>query len=78
MVYFDPSGMSDTNRNLLIEWIKAEGLDPNDIAADGQFSVHNGRVSGYEFLFPRASVGGKPVKKPFNQAQQNPLPEFEA
>lgn len=78
MVYFDPASMSETNRNLLLEWIKAEGLDPNDIAADGQFSAHNDRVSGNMFHRPLAIWKGKPLTVHFNVRQKNPLPEFEA
>jgi hypothetical protein len=78
MVYFDPASMSETNRNLLIEWIRAEGLDPDDILGDGSFSVHNGRVSGSLLQRPVAIWKGKPLTTYFNYAQQNPLPGFEA
>lgn len=73
--------MTDEKRNALLEWVRSEGLDPADIVADGSFSVHNGKVSGYRFV---RGQDGEPVLNRrrnefvtahFSQPQKNPLPE---
>lgn len=68
-------------REALLEWVRAEGLDPAEIADDGTFWVHYGRVSGHKFLFDEEGKRlwnrkrTEPVKVFFRQPQKNPLPE---
>lgn len=80
MTYFEPLEMSPENRDLLLQWIKDEGLDPHDIVAFTKFSVHNGRVAGFKFARTpegKAIAHNKVfVKVPFNLPQQHPLPEW--
>ena len=37
-------------REALLAWLQAQGLDPAEIADDGYFAVHNGRVRGHKFI----------------------------
>lgn len=82
-MYLDPTNMSESDRNKLIEWIKNEGLDPSKIVNDGTFSAHKGRVAGNEFILGES---GRPLfdfqdnawrTKHFNVRQHNPLPEWD-
>lgn len=79
MTYFRPRYMTREKSELLLEWIKAEGLDPDSIADNGKFSVHNGNISGHKFIQnengEKAVFCGGAVKVPFRVAQKNPLPE---
>lgn len=79
MPRFNPWEMTDEALETLIQWIYDEGLVPGEIAADGRFSVHNGRVSGNKYLrnADGAIVFGRwsPVTEHFNVPQKNPLPE---
>lgn len=70
--------MMPSSRAALLEWVKAEGLDPAVIADDGTFSVHNGFISGHKYLTrvdgsKRMRKNG-PVKQFFRVPQKNPLP----
>lgn len=68
-------------RDALMEWMAEEGLDANRVCNDGRFSVHNGRISGNEFVLDDEGnkiLNGRQKKvliRPFNVAQKNPLPE---
>lgn len=81
MPRFNTWEMTDEALERLVQWVSDEGLVPGDIAADGRFSVHNGRVSGNKYL--RDADGaivfdlrrGSAVTEHFNVPQKNPLPE---
>lgn len=79
MTYFWVGGMVREQREVLLEWVRAEGLAPEEIRDNGSFSVHNGRVSGEKFLLDaEGNVQVRhdaPVTVHFHQAQKNPLPE---
>ena len=71
-------------RELLVDWLMAEGLSPASIVDDGRFSIHNGRVSGNQFVFAFADDNPEhkliwrkdAVATHFNVPQINPLPEI--
>ena len=42
--------MTRDKREALLAWLQAQGLDPAEIADDGYFVVHNGRVRGHKFI----------------------------
>jgi hypothetical protein len=87
MTYFQ--GIADWHpekRDALLEWLQSEDIDPNVVADDGRFSVHNGRISGRKFVLD--DEGNRIIEKydykaqvvrflkvPFNVEQKNPLPE---
>lgn len=81
MTYIDPQLLSFDNHKALVEWLKNEGLEAERVCNDGRFAVHNGRISGNEFVFD--DEGNKilnrrskvVLRRPFNVAQKNPLPE---
>ena len=82
MTYFEGiSEWPEDKRETLVEWIRAEGLDPNVIRDDGQFSVHNGRVSGNQFVLDDDEKrvvdfrNARYLYTHFNVPQKNPLPE---
>lgn len=83
MVYLNPDNMTREKRELLLEWITAEGLDPATIANNGRFSAHNGRVSGFRRISLTNDGGenrvlvwnGRFVTVPFNVQQKHSLPE---
>lgn len=73
--------LTQEKREALLEFLKAEGLDPGEIVDDGRFSVHNGWISGNRYI---RHEDGKLIanmrrlevlKVPFKQKQKNPLPE---
>lgn len=67
-------------REALLEWVKAEGLVPEDIRDDGRFTVYGGLISGNELI--RDGDGDKIIRngdlatKHFVVKQKNPLPEI--
>lgn len=73
MPRFNTRDMTDEDLETLVQWVRDEGLVPGDIADDGRFSVHNGRVSGNKFLRYRGVV--LRFTQHFNVPQKNPLPE---
>lgn len=79
MTYYVASHMVREQRELFLEWIAGEGLEAAEIADNGTFSVHNGRISGERFVTD--AQGGKiihdgvVVTMHFHQTQKNPLPE---
>lgn len=83
MTYFVVHDMNDEARQELLDWAVAEGLDPNLIADDGKFSVHNGVVSWNAFLPDVNNKWGRVFNRERNgfvkvhtvKKQETPLPE---
>ncbi len=78
MTYIYAQELTQDKREVLIEWLKGEGIEPYDVLDDGKFSVHNGVIAGNKFL---TRDGDKVILKNnkiatvhFRQAQKNPLP----
>lgn len=78
MTRLDPQEMTRDKRQVLLEWLTAEGLVPREIIADDRFSVHGGYVSGNKYLFDE---NGKivfhnqdAVRVFFRQKQKTPVP----
>lgn len=83
MTYFNITTMTREKRDLLLEWVEAEGLDPKEISGTEKFSVHNGRVAGHKLVWGTIDDSTPLVNRrkkvvvtvPFNVPQVNPLPE---
>lgn len=71
--------MEPAKRDEFLNWVREQNLDPTAIADDGRFSVHEGHVSGFEFLTDGEGQSlvyrDEFIKKPFNVEQKTPLPE---
>jgi hypothetical protein len=78
MGYIYAQELTPHDQRTLVNWIKDEGLDPQEISGEG-FSVHKGRISGYKFLFDdegrQLFRGNDIVRVPFNVTQKHPLPK---
>lgn len=74
--------MRDEKRSAILEWLEKEPFAPDasEIADDGRFSVHNGRISGNRFVLDREGnkiiLGDSLLKSHFNVEQVNPLPDI--
>lgn len=75
--------MRDEKRSALLEWLENEPNVPPaaEIADDGRFSVHNGRISGNRFVLTGdgnkiAANRNSLLKSHFNVKQVNPLPDI--
>jgi hypothetical protein len=45
----DVQSMSDDEREAFLGWLESNDIDPEDVADDGQFSVHDDYVTGNKF-----------------------------
>lgn len=83
MTRFLVQDLNEEARQELLDWAIAEGLDPNLIADDGKFSVHNGWVSWSAFIADPNTKWGRVLNRnkdgflkiPHTKKQENPLPE---
>lgn len=80
MTYFYAQELSPESREVFLEWLHGEGLNPAAIYDNRRFSVHNGKVSGEVFLISTLTNellyrNNEPVTVPFSVPQVNPLPE---
>ena len=69
--------MTRDKRDALLTWLQAQGLDPAEIADDGYFAVHNGRVRGRRMLLKDGEpiwYNGEPVTAHFNMSYEGAGP----
>lgn len=83
MTYFKAHDMTQEKQAAFVQWVADEGIDPNLVADDGRFSVHNGNVSWSSFLADETAQHGRVwdsrkgrfTKVHITKKQVNPLPE---
>lgn len=56
--------MCDANRDRLMAWAQANGLDPERIVANTEVVIEDGRITVQYFDSSRKTVGNEPLKRP--------------